>query len=116
MQISWYSDSRGPSFLQTTEPIPTKVYDQWEPFRFDVQAPADAVAIQAFLRLVPPTQGVDTLDLDNLRVIEWSRSNTNYNPFYNYALLTGKGDLTFTEQVLPGAEQWLSSSAGDQPK
>jgi poly-gamma-glutamate capsule biosynthesis protein CapA/YwtB (metallophosphatase superfamily) len=116
MQISWYSDTRGPSILQTTEPIPTKTYNQWQTFRFDVQAPETAVAVQIFLRLTPPPQGVVTTDFDNLRVIEWSPADTSYNPFYNYVLLTGPGDLTFTQQVLPGAEQWLSASPGDQTK
>ena len=110
MQISWYSDNRGPSFLQTTEPIVFKSHDQWQSFRFDAQVPANAVAVQVFLRLVPPTQGTVTADFDNLRVIEWADTitKTEYSPFYNYALLTGTGDLTFTQEILPGAEKWIS--------
>jgi Bacterial capsule synthesis protein PGA_cap len=111
IQISWYTDSRGPSFLQTTEPIEAKGSDQWQPFRFDVQAPENAVAVQVFLRLAPPAQGVINADFDNLRVIEWSPANTVYNPFYDYALVAGSGELTFTQQVLPGAEPWLTDSS-----
>ncbi|HLO32413.1 MAG TPA: CapA family protein [Anaerolineales bacterium] len=115
-QISWYTDNRGPSFLQTTEPITTNLSDQWQPFRFDVQAPADAVAVQVFLRLTPPAQGVVTADFDNVRVIEWAPADTKYNPFYDQALLTGSGELTFTQQVLPGAEQWLTAPSASQIK
>jgi poly-gamma-glutamate capsule biosynthesis protein CapA/YwtB (metallophosphatase superfamily) len=116
MQISWYADTRGPSFLQTTEPFETKASNTWQPFRFDVQAPESAVAVQLFLRLTPPPQGVVTVDFDNLRAIEWSPASTRYDPFYDYALLTGTGDLTFAQQVLPGAEPWLAASSSDQIK
>jgi poly-gamma-glutamate capsule biosynthesis protein CapA/YwtB (metallophosphatase superfamily) len=116
MQIGWYSDNRGPSFLQATEPIETKAYNRWQPFRFDVQAPADAVAVQVFLRLTPPAQGITTADFDNLRVIEWAPAGSTYNPFYDHALLTGSGELTFTQQILPGAEQWLMAPSAQQIK
>jgi len=116
IQISWYTDNRGPSFLQTTEPIEAKASNQWQLFRFDVQAPENAVAVQVFLRLTPPPQGVVTTDFDNLRVIEWSPADTSYNSFYDYALLTGTGDLTFIQQVLPGAEPWLTDASAQQIK
>ena len=116
MQMSWYSDYKGPSFLRTTEPITVQVQDQWQPFRFDAQAPPDAVALSVFLRLVPPPQGNATADFDNLRIIEWAPADTGYSPFYEYALLTGKGELTFTQKVLPGAEPWLTDPVADQIK
>ena len=116
MQISWYSDNLGPSFLQTTEPVTVESHDQWQSFRFDAQAPFDAVAVQGFLRLTPPAQGTATADFDNIRVIEWTSDTTTYNPFYDHALLTGSGELTFTQQVLPGAEQWFTVPLTDQNK
>jgi poly-gamma-glutamate synthesis protein (capsule biosynthesis protein) len=116
IQIGWYSDSHGPSFLQATEPIEIKAYNQWQPFRLDLQAPVDAVAVQVFLRLTPPAQGVVTADFDDLHVIEWAPAGTIYNPFYDYALLTGSGSLTFTQQVLPGAEFWLMDELAQQIK
>jgi poly-gamma-glutamate capsule biosynthesis protein CapA/YwtB (metallophosphatase superfamily) len=116
IQISWYTDNRGPSFLQTTEPIEAKDSNQWQQFRFDIQAPENAVAVQVFLRLAPPAQGVITADFDNLRVIEWAPADTIYNPFYDYALVSGSGELTFTQKVLPGAEPWLNDSSAQQIK
>jgi poly-gamma-glutamate capsule biosynthesis protein CapA/YwtB (metallophosphatase superfamily) len=116
MQIGWYSDNRGPSIVQTTEPIETKTYNHWQPFRFDVHAPVDAVAVQVFLRLTPPAQGVVTADFDNLRVIEWAPTGSTYNPFYDHALLIGSGELTFTQQILPGAERWLMVPSAQQIK
>ena len=111
IQISWYPDTLGPSSLQTTEPITVESYDQWGSFRFDAQAPADTVAVQIFLRLVPPAQGIATADFDNLRVIEWASDDATFSPLYDAALLTGSGELTFTQQVLPGAEQWFTAPA-----
>jgi hypothetical protein len=111
VQLSWYSDYKGASFLRTTEPIEVPVSDQWQSFRFDTQAPVESVALGVFLRLVPPTQGVATADFDNIRIIEWAPANTIFNPFYNYVLLTGTGELTFAQQILPGAEQWTANSS-----
>ncbi|MCI0553140.1 MAG: CapA family protein [Anaerolineae bacterium] len=113
MQISWYSDNLGPSFLQTTEPITVESYNQWQSFRFDARVPPDAIAVQVFLRFTPPVQGTATADFDNISVIEWADAGTSYSPLYNYALLTGAGDLTFTQEVLPGAEQWITVPSGN---
>jgi poly-gamma-glutamate synthesis protein (capsule biosynthesis protein) len=112
MQVSWYSDNLGPSFLQTTEAVPVQSDSQWRSFRLDAQVPPDAIAVSVFLRLSPPAQGAVTADFDNLRIIEWAPQNSTFSPFYDYALLTGSGELTFTQQVLPGAEQWFTAPIG----
>jgi hypothetical protein len=111
LQISWYPDTKGASSLQVTQPILVQKPDQWEPFRFDVQAPRDAVAMGIYLRLIPPLDGVVHADFDELRVIAWAAPNTPFSPLYNFALVTGSGDLTFTQQVLPGAESWFTIPA-----
>jgi hypothetical protein len=116
VQLSWYEASFGPSFLKTIEPIEVQSYGTWQPFRTDAQVPKNAVALGVYLRLIPPNEGTVTADFDNIRIIEWAESQVQFGPLYNYALLTGKGDLTFTQQVLPGAEQWLSASPSDQTK
>jgi len=114
LQIGWYSDNRGPSFLKTNEPIETKAPNRWQPFRIDIQAPADAVAVQVFLRLTPPAQGIATADFDNLQFIEWAPAGSTYSPFYDHALLSGPGKLTFTQQILPGAEPWLMAPSAQK--
>jgi poly-gamma-glutamate synthesis protein (capsule biosynthesis protein) len=116
MQMSWYSNTKGPSSLRITEPIAVQSYDHWQSFRFDVQAPPEAVALSVFLRLVPPIQGNSTTDFDNIRIIEWTPEETGYSPFYDYARLTGTGELTFTQKILPGAEEWLTDPIADQVK
>jgi len=35
---------------------------------------------------------------------------------YDHLLLTGTGELTFIQQVLPGAEEWVSAPPDDQNK
>jgi poly-gamma-glutamate synthesis protein (capsule biosynthesis protein) len=114
LQISWYPDTLGPSFGQTTEPIAVESYDQWQSFHFDAEVPAGAVAVQVFLRLTPPVQGNVTADFDNIRVIEWASENAAYSLMYDHALLTGSGELTFTQQILPGAEQWFTAPLSEQ--
>ena len=116
MQMSWYSDTKGASFLQTTEPIVVQVHDQWQSFRFDTQAPPNAVAMSIFLRLAPPTQGNATADFDNLHIIEWAPASTNFSPFYDFARLTGTGEVTFLQKILPGAEPWITNPSNDQNK
>ena len=37
-------------------------------------------------------------------------------PLYNYALLIGPGDLTYTQEILPGAEPWITAPYSDPPK
>lgn len=115
IQLSWYPATAGPSFSKTIYPIEVKSYDSWQPFRLDVRAPKGAVALGLFLRLRPPDKETATVDFDNIRIIEWAPFNAKYSPFYNYALLTGSGELTLTQQILPGAEQWLTTHPTIQP-
>jgi hypothetical protein len=74
------------------------------------------VALGLYLRLKPPDKGTASADFDNIRIIEWANRNVPYSPLYNFALLTGSGELTFTQQVLPGAESWLSAVQAQQIK
>ena len=116
LQVSWYPDTKGPSSLQVTQPILAQHAGQWEAFRFDVQAPPDAVAMGIFLRLIPPADGLVHVDFDNLRVIAWASPDAAFSPLYNFALVTGPGELTFMQQILPGAESWFTipADAGGQ--
>ena len=110
VQLSWYSATSGSSSSKTTLPIEVQTYGEWQPFRFDVQAPKRAVAVGLFLKLGPPDKGTATADFDNVRIIEWASPTARYSPLYNYALLRGSGEITFAQQILPGAEEWLTGS------
>jgi hypothetical protein len=57
-----------------------------------------------------PDQGTVIADFDNIRIIQWAGASVQFSPLYNYALLTGSGEITFTQEILPGAEQWLNHS------
>jgi len=74
-----------------------------------VQVPPRAVALGLYLRLTPPDKGTVTADFDNIRIIEWAKPGAQFSPLYNFALLNGSGDLTFAQEILPGAEQWITS-------
>ena len=108
VQLSWYSATSGPSFLKQTKPIEVQSYGTWQPFRFDVHVPSRAMALGLYLRLKPPDKGTVTADFDDIRIIEWAHPRTQFSPLYNYGLLTGSGDLTLAQDILPGAEYWLN--------
>ena len=116
IQLSWYSAASGPSFLKDVHPIEVQSYGDWQPFRLDVQVPSKAVALGLYLRLTPPEKGTVTVDFDNIRIIEWTDPRAQFSPLYNYALLIGSGDLTFAQDILPGAEYWLTSPLIDPNK
>ena len=116
VQLSWYSATSGPSFLKDVQPIEVQSYGSWQPFRLDVQVPSKAVALGLYLRLKPPDKGTVTADFDNIRIIEWANPQAQFSPLYNYALLTGSGDLTFAQDILPGAEYWLADPLIDPNK
>jgi poly-gamma-glutamate capsule biosynthesis protein CapA/YwtB (metallophosphatase superfamily) len=107
-QLSWYSTTSGPSFLKETKPIVVQSYGNWQPFRFDIHVPSKAMALGLYLRLKPPDKGTVTADFDDIRIIEWGYPSAQFSPLYNYALLTGPGDLTLAQDILPGAEYWLN--------
>jgi poly-gamma-glutamate synthesis protein (capsule biosynthesis protein) len=108
IQFSWYSTTSGPSFLKNTQPIEVPADGSWQPFRFDVHIPSKALALGVYLRLKPPDKGTVTADFDNIRIIEWANPRAQFSPLYNYAQLTGSGDLTLAQDILPGAEYWLT--------
>ena len=116
LQLSWYSTTSGPSFKKTTQAIEVQTDGTWQPFRLDIRAPQGAVAVGLYLRLKPPDKGTASADFDNIRIIQWASRNTPYSPLYNYALLTGSGELTFTQQILPGGERWLTDPSEQQIK
>jgi hypothetical protein len=114
VQLSWYEASFGASSWKRVFPIQGQSDGEWQPFRVDAHVPSQAVALGAYLRLTPPDEGTVTADFDNIRIIEWADSQAPFSPLYNYALLTGTGDLTMVQHVLPGAERWLADPAAIQ--
>jgi poly-gamma-glutamate synthesis protein (capsule biosynthesis protein) len=115
LQISLYPDTFGPSSDQILKPLITQEVGIWEPFRFDVVIPEGIVALGVFLKLSPPNAGTSTADFDNIRVIEWAPAETPFGILYNFVHLTGSGDLTFSQSILPGGEDWLTSQNLDFP-
>ncbi|MEP6894469.1 MAG: hypothetical protein ABI986_02560, partial [Chloroflexota bacterium] len=61
------------------------------------------------------TTGISTADFDNVHVIEWAPANTPFNILYNFAYLTGSGNLTFSQSTLPGADQWITIPNKEHP-
>jgi poly-gamma-glutamate synthesis protein (capsule biosynthesis protein) len=108
LQISWYPDMLGPSSKKILNPLNMQEFGVWRPFQFDIQVPEGIVALGVFLRLSPPSMGISTADFDNIRVIEWAPVQAPYSILYNFAYLTGTGELTFSQSSFPGGEDWLA--------
>ena len=102
--LSWYPETRGPSANRTVKPISIQSADVWQPFRFDVSAPANMVAVGLFLRLDPPAAGMATVDLDNIRIIQWAPTGSSFSPLYDHILVVGAGDVRLSKDQLPGGE------------
>jgi capsule synthesis protein PGA_cap len=110
LQVSLYPDTLGPSNDQITEPLIVKAAGVWQPFHFDLQVPSDIVALGLFFKLSPPSTGISNADFDNIRVIKWAPAQTPFSALYNFAYLTGTGDLSFSQSVFPGGEDWIAIS------
>ena len=117
-QMSWYTGTLGPSFSKTLKQIEVDANDTWRAFRLDVQVPPNTRALGLYLRLTLPgrEEGKTIADFDNVRIIKWAKPVTKFSPLYNFALLTGTGEITFTQEYLPGAEAWLTPSAFEENK
>jgi hypothetical protein len=116
VQVSWYPDTFGSSSNQFTKLLITKRAGEWQYFQIDAPVPANAVALQVFLRLSPPKAGTATADFDNLRIIQWAPDGSVFSALYDFAYLIGKGKLTFSQSVLPGGESWLHVADTDISK
>ena len=101
LQISWYPSTVGPSSERYNQVLPLESNAEWQPFRVDLQVPKGIVAAGIFIRLSPPVDGTTSLDLDNLRLIEWADPQADFSPLYTHFLLTGEGNVTFQQDLLP---------------
>lgn len=100
LQISWYADTKGPSEQRLSQILPVEANGEWQPFRVDVQVPSGITAIGILVRLSPPVNGTTSLDLDDLRLIEWADPQADFNPLYTHMLLTGEGTVSFQQDSL----------------
>jgi Bacterial capsule synthesis protein PGA_cap len=101
LQVSWYPDLSGPSSQRLDQILPLEANGEWQPFRVDIQVPPGIVAAGVFIRLSPPISGTTSLDLDDLRLIEWADPHADFSPLYTHILLTGEGNVTFQQDLLP---------------
>lgn len=101
VQVSWYPDLGGPSSQRLDQILPLEANGEWQPFRMDLEVPPGMVAVGVFIRLSPPISGTTSLDLDDLRLIEWADRQADFSPLYTHFLLTGEGNITFQQDLLP---------------
>ncbi len=102
LQLSWYTDTKGPSSEQTV--IPLNLTKDWSVFSADAKAPEGVVAVGMYLNLQPPIDGVASVDFDNLHLIQWAPPGAAFSPLYDFYCLDGSGSLAFDRDTLPGWE------------
>ncbi len=115
-ELSWYPDTTGPSTERTTETIEVgeQRADGWAPFRVDANAPKDAIAVGAFLRLRPPSAGRHTLGIDDLALIAWSQPDTLPGPGHDHVDTRGPATIDVAVRFMPGGRTWAERIlAGD---
>jgi hypothetical protein len=76
LTLGWYNDTRGGSQAQTV--VPLRRQEGWQATRVDVRVPANAVAVQPFLRLRSPDLSLAAADVDNVRLIAWGEPGCGY--------------------------------------
>lgn len=76
LQLSWYNDTKGPSQERSLLRLPRA--KSWRAIRIDVRVPRNAVAVQPFVRLAPPSLSLAIVDIDDVRLIEWSEPGCGY--------------------------------------
>ena len=76
VQLSWYDAASGGSRHQGT--VRLRSGGGWTTSRIDVTAPRRTVAVQPFIRLQPPDEGVSQLAVDNVRLIDWDQPGCDF--------------------------------------
>ncbi|MEO7665186.1 MAG: CapA family protein, partial [Candidatus Limnocylindrales bacterium] len=99
LQLSWFNDLRGASSRQTVVDIPAA--PGWHVIRIDVSVPANAAAVLPLIRLASPSAGRSTLDVDDVRLIEW-RDADAATLATDFLLVRGDARLTIDASTLPG--------------
>lgn len=109
-QLSWYSDTKGPSVAQSVVSIAPDG-DGWASFRVDAVAPPNVLAIGLYFRLTPPDAGTSVVDLDDIALISWAPEGVPASPLYDTVRLSGTASVTIEHASLPGAEAWAAVDA-----
>lgn len=100
LQISWFTDTKGPSSTQSILPI--KLEKDWTPFTLDLTVPEGVIAVGLYLKLSPPKTGFATADFDSLHLISWAAPDAPFSPLYDFYRVEGSGTIVFARDVLPG--------------
>jgi poly-gamma-glutamate synthesis protein (capsule biosynthesis protein) len=101
LQVSWYPALSGSPSQQLDQILPLEANGTWQSFRVDVRVPPGVIATGVSIRLSPPVSGTTTLDLDDLRLIEWAVPGAKFGPLYTHILLRGEGNVSFRQDYLP---------------
>jgi poly-gamma-glutamate synthesis protein (capsule biosynthesis protein) len=101
LQVNLYPGMVGPASQRVDQFLAVEATGEWQPFRLDLTIPPGIVAAGIFIRLSPPVSAVTSLDLDDLRLIEWASPGAKFSPLYTHILLRGEGNVSFRQDYLP---------------
>jgi len=100
LQFSWYNDLKGPSAAQSVITVPST--DEWIEVRVDLTAPLNAIAMLPLIRIEPPRIGRASIDVDEVRVIEWHDA-AQAGGVDDYIRLASPAAFDLVRNALPGA-------------
>ena len=107
-QLSWYPESRGASSMRTTVTVDIPAGKEWQNFHINDIVPEGIIAVAPFFKLSPPDSGNTFIELDDIRLIAWADTDTPFSLEFDHITVTGDGNVTLSQEILPGAEDWLS--------
>jgi poly-gamma-glutamate synthesis protein (capsule biosynthesis protein) len=110
LQLNWYNDLRGPSQEQTVVSLPPNSTEGWREIRIDVKAPLNALAVLPMARVGPPNSGEATLDVDDVRLVQWGPlSGASLRT--DYVRVRGRVQVHLIVAALPGWPEAPASPA-----
>jgi len=110
LSVYWYDTRFKSSISHEIKELVVPAAHTWTPFKFHLTVPAQAIAVKPFLRLDSPKNGNVSADFDDLRLIAWTPSDTRYSPLYDHVWIVDNVDLQISQDILPGAEDWVVKS------
>jgi poly-gamma-glutamate synthesis protein (capsule biosynthesis protein) len=100
LQFGWYNDLQGTSAAQSTVPLPA-AGPEWTDIRVDLVGPVNGVAVLPLIRLGPPAVGRTYVDIDNVRLIQWTDASAATEAD-DYLRLAAETPFELVQNSLPG--------------
>jgi poly-gamma-glutamate synthesis protein (capsule biosynthesis protein) len=111
VQVSWYNDTTGSSQGQTV--VPLSAGPEWHLVRIDLTVPPNGVAAGLYIRLAPPQFTRTSIDVDDVRVIDWHAADTR--PVCGFVRVSGAAGSATSSASLRATWTHLPGTTDTEP-